>query len=208
MGVIDIETLTLEQYLGLEGGTTNRKERNLKDENFEIKAVLQKELPPKVKDPESFILPSRKSKAIKMMIEMADRSMQSPKGRPMLATTHAKIEVFEKKISLKVGTKQVVFNANNGTSPLTILLVFVKNDYQVIDDLGGPEDLEEVLMNEDINGDLGNFLKENRILPNFDHQEAISFSPSSSLEIAKDSFRTSQDSNNDMSIGNFEIDDL
>ncbi|GKB09180.1 hypothetical protein Tco_0837492 [Tanacetum coccineum] len=52
------------------------------------------------------------------------------------------------------------------------------NDYRVIDDLGGLKDLEEVLMNEDINGDLGNFLKENGLLPNFDHQEAISFSPS------------------------------
>ncbi|GJY71441.1 hypothetical protein Tco_0475144 [Tanacetum coccineum] len=63
-------------------------------------------------------------------------------------------------------------------------------------------------MNKDINGDLGNFLEENELLPNFDHQEAISFSPSSSLEITKDSFGTSQDSNNDMSIGDFKINDL
>ncbi|GKB04894.1 hypothetical protein Tco_0833089 [Tanacetum coccineum] len=72
----------------------------------------------------------------------------------------------------------------------------------------GPEDLEEVLMNEDINGDLGNFLKENGSLPNFDRQEAISFSTSSSSEIVKDSYKTSQDSNNDMRICDFEIDDL
>ncbi|GKB90571.1 DUF4219 domain-containing protein [Tanacetum coccineum] len=80
-------------------------------------------------------------KPIKMTIEMADRSMQSPKGikenvpvkisnfvfpidfvvldimedenvpinlgRPMLATAHAKIDVYGKKISLGVGNDQV-----------------------------------------------------------------------------------------------------
>ncbi|GJS60745.1 alkaline/neutral invertase E, chloroplastic-like protein [Tanacetum coccineum] len=80
-------------------------------------------------------------KPIKMTIEMADRSMQSPKGikenvlvkisnfvfpvdfvvldiiedknvpiilgRPMLATVHAKIDVYDKKISLGVGNDQV-----------------------------------------------------------------------------------------------------
>nr|GEU98708.1 homeodomain-like protein [Tanacetum cinerariifolium] len=96
-------------------------------------------------------------------------------GRPMLSIAHSKINVFEKNISLGVGTEH---------------------------------DLEEVLVNEDINEDLGNFLEENRLLPNFDHQEAISFSLSSSSEIVKDSYRTSQDSNNNMSIGDFAIDDL
>nr|GEZ34055.1 hypothetical protein [Tanacetum cinerariifolium] len=61
-------------------------------------------------------------------------------GRPMLATAHAKIDLFRKKISLEVGTEQVVFNANNGTSPSTISLVCVMNDYNVIDDLASKED--------------------------------------------------------------------
>ncbi|GKA55888.1 homeodomain-like protein [Tanacetum coccineum] len=183
-------------------------------------------------------------KPINMMIEMADRSMQSPKGivenvlvkihnfifpvdfvilniiendkvpiilgRPMLATAHAKIDLFEKKISLEVGIKQIVFNANEGTRSLTVSLVCIINDYQLIDDLGDLEGLEEVLMNEDINEDLGNFPKENGLLPNFDGQEAISFSPSYSLEINKDSFRTFRDFNNNMSIriDDFEINDL
>ncbi|GKB00180.1 hypothetical protein Tco_0828173 [Tanacetum coccineum] len=43
-GVIDIETLTLEQYLALKRGTTNRKERNPKDGNFEIKGQFLREL--------------------------------------------------------------------------------------------------------------------------------------------------------------------
>ncbi|GKE79541.1 homeodomain-like protein [Tanacetum coccineum] len=183
-------------------------------------------------------------KPINMVIEMADRSMQSPKGivknvlvkihnfifpvdfvildiikddkvpiilgRPMLATAHGKIDVFRKKISLEVGTEHIIFNDNEGTHPLTVSLVCVITDYQVIDDLGGPEDLEEVLMNEDINKDLGNFLEENGLLPNFDGYEAISFSPSRSLKINKDSFRTFHDSNNNMSIriDDFEITDL
>ncbi|GJV14372.1 retrovirus-related pol polyprotein from transposon TNT 1-94 [Tanacetum coccineum] len=166
-------------------------------------------------------------KSINMMIEMADGSMQSPKGivnnmlvkihnfifpvefvildiikddkvpiilgRPMLATAHAKINVFRKKIYFGVGTEQIVFNANEGTRSLTISTVCIINDYQVIDDLGDPGGLEEVLMNEDINRDLGNFLEENGLLPHFDGQEAISLFPSYSLEINKDSFGTFRD---------------
>ncbi|GJZ69972.1 reverse transcriptase domain-containing protein [Tanacetum coccineum] len=64
-------------------------------------------------------------------------------GRPMLATTHAKIDVFRKKISLEVGTEQIVFNANEGTRSLTVSPVCIINDYQVIDDLGDPKCLEE-----------------------------------------------------------------
>ncbi|GJV32831.1 retrovirus-related pol polyprotein from transposon TNT 1-94 [Tanacetum coccineum] len=128
--------------------------------NAQCFAILQNELPPKEKDPGSFILPCtigttsvrnaladlgasisimpfslfkrlglRNPKPINMVIEMADRSMQSPKGivenvlvkinkfispvdfniidiieddnvliilgRPMLATAHAMIDVFE-----------------------------------------------------------------------------------------------------------------
>ncbi|GJQ94749.1 putative reverse transcriptase domain-containing protein [Tanacetum coccineum] len=114
-----------------------------------------------------------------IVIEMADRSMQSPKGivknvlvkihkfnflvnfvildiiednkvpiilgRPMLATAHPRIDVFEEKFSLEVGTEQIVFNANKGATPSTVSPVCVINDS------GGPENLEELLMNDDIN---------------------------------------------------------
>ncbi|GJW65762.1 retrovirus-related pol polyprotein from transposon TNT 1-94 [Tanacetum coccineum] len=128
-------------------------------------------LPPKEKDPGSFVFPCiignttvsnaladlgasisvmpfsmfkrlslRNLRPVNMVIEMADRSMQSPKGmcenvlvkihkfifpldfvildivkdnkvpiilgRPMLATAHARIDVFGGKISLKVGKEQ------------------------------------------------------------------------------------------------------
>ncbi|GKD97966.1 retrovirus-related pol polyprotein from transposon TNT 1-94, partial [Tanacetum coccineum] len=116
-------------------------------------------------------------------------------GRPMLVTAHAKIDVFGKNVSLEIGTERIVFNANKGTHSLIVSPICIINDYQVIDDLGDPEGLEEVLMNEDIKKDLGNFLKENGLLPNFDAQEAISFSPSCSLKINKDSFGTFRDSN-------------
>nr|GEU30974.1 hypothetical protein [Tanacetum cinerariifolium] len=90
-------------------------------------------------------------KQINMVIEMADRSMQSSKGivknvlvkinkfifhvdfiildiieddkvpiilgRPMLATAHARINVFGKKISLEVGTEQITFDINERESP-------------------------------------------------------------------------------------------
>ncbi|GKB74128.1 retrovirus-related pol polyprotein from transposon TNT 1-94 [Tanacetum coccineum] len=117
-------------------------------------------------------------KPISMVIEMAYMSMQSPKGivenvlvkidkfifhvdfvildivvdnkvpiilgRPMLATAHARIYVFGKKISLEVGTEKVP------------------------EELEEPERLEEFLMNDDINRDLGYFLEENDLLPKID----------------------------------------
>ncbi|GKE95137.1 hypothetical protein Tco_1579992 [Tanacetum coccineum] len=101
-------------------------------------------------------------KPISMVIEMADRSMQSPKGiaenvlvkinkfifpvdfiildiieddkvpiilgRPTLATAHARIDVFGKKISLEVGTEQITFEINERESPAVISPVCVIND--------------------------------------------------------------------------------
>ncbi|GKB81802.1 retrovirus-related pol polyprotein from transposon TNT 1-94 [Tanacetum coccineum] len=41
-------------------------------------------------------------------------------GRPMLATTYARIDVFRGKISLEVGTDTIVFNANERANPPTV----------------------------------------------------------------------------------------
>ncbi|GKE96065.1 putative reverse transcriptase domain-containing protein [Tanacetum coccineum] len=79
-------------------------------------------------------------------------------GRPMLDIAHARIDVFGGKISLEVVKEQVIFNANEGTTPVTVSPVCVIKDFDVINDIEGPDDLEEFLMDDDINGDLGNFL--------------------------------------------------
>ncbi|GJY39415.1 retrovirus-related pol polyprotein from transposon TNT 1-94 [Tanacetum coccineum] len=191
--------------------------------NARCSAVLQNELPPKEKDPRSFVLPCIignttvsnalaylgasisvmpffmfkhlglwNSRPVNMVINMADRSMQSPKGivenvlvkihkfifpvnfvildivedhkvpiilgRPILATTHARIDVFGGKISLEVGKEQVIFNSNEGATPVTVLPVCVINFFDVIDNIEGPDDLEEFLMDDDLNKNLGNFL--------------------------------------------------
>ncbi|GJU33753.1 putative reverse transcriptase, RNA-dependent DNA polymerase, partial [Tanacetum coccineum] len=109
-------------------------------------------------------------KPIKMAIEMADRSIQSPRGvkenvlvkisnlvfpvdfiilditedesvpiilgRPMLATAHAKIDVYGKKISLGVGNNQVVLTIDNKESPASISLVFVINEFNNTQEFG------------------------------------------------------------------------
>ncbi|GKE89761.1 hypothetical protein Tco_1567236, partial [Tanacetum coccineum] len=99
-------------------------------------------------------------------------------GRHMLATAHTRIDVFGRKIYLQV---------------------------DVIDDFGRPEDLVELLKNDDINGDLGDFLEDNDLLPNFDAPKAISLSPSRLASINKDPFEEFQDSDSNMGIG---IDDF
>ncbi|GKB29573.1 retrovirus-related pol polyprotein from transposon TNT 1-94 [Tanacetum coccineum] len=124
---------------------------------------------------------------VNMVIEMADRSMQSPKGivenvivkihkfiftvdfvildiiednkvliilgRPMLATVHTRIDVFGGKFSLEVGKEQVIFNDNDGATPITVSPVCVIQIFDVIDDIDRPDDLEEFLMNDNLNGD-------------------------------------------------------
>ncbi|GJT85754.1 putative reverse transcriptase domain-containing protein [Tanacetum coccineum] len=110
-------------------------------------------------------------------------------GRPMLSTAHARIDVFSRKFSPEVGNEKVIFTANEGVTPLAVSSVCVVNDFQVPDNFGRPEDLKEFLMNEDINGDLGNFLIDNNLLPGID----------------MDSFGTLSDSETKMGIG---LDDL
>ncbi|GJS13240.1 hypothetical protein Tco_0407712 [Tanacetum coccineum] len=77
----------------------------------------------------------------------------------MLAAAHARIDVFGGKISLEVGKEQVIFNVNEGTTPITVSPVCVIQNFNAIDDIDGPDDLEEFLMNDNLNGDLGNFLQ-------------------------------------------------
>ncbi|GKB30687.1 hypothetical protein Tco_0870088 [Tanacetum coccineum] len=61
-------------------------------------------------------------------------------GRPMLAIAHSRIEVSGKKISPEVGTKKVVFNANEGKTPLSVCVI---NDLQVPEDFREPEVLPD-----------------------------------------------------------------
>ncbi|GKA13555.1 hypothetical protein Tco_0693201, partial [Tanacetum coccineum] len=69
----------------------------------------------------------------------------------------------------------------------------------------GPEDLEELLMKDDINGELGNFLQDNYLLPDYEDPGVIPLSPNRSLGSNWDPFAEIQDSNNNMGIG---IDDF
>ncbi|GJR28644.1 hypothetical protein Tco_1104876 [Tanacetum coccineum] len=50
--------------------------------------------------------------------------------RPMLATAHAMIDVFGRKTSPEVGKEKVIFNANVGMTPLSVLSICVINDFQ------------------------------------------------------------------------------
>ncbi|GKD38186.1 hypothetical protein Tco_1258393 [Tanacetum coccineum] len=79
----------------------------------------------------------------------------------MLATTHARIDVFGGKISLEVGKEQIIFNANERATL-------------------GAEDLEELLMDDDVNRDLGNFLQDIDLLPDYEDPGAILLSPNKS----------------------------
>ncbi|GJV40028.1 retrovirus-related pol polyprotein from transposon TNT 1-94 [Tanacetum coccineum] len=89
-------------------------------------------------------------------------------GRPMMATAHTRIDVFGGKISLEVGKEQVIFNANEEATLITVSPVCVIKIFDMIDDIDRPGDLEEFLMNDNRNEDLGNFLQDNNLFLNYE----------------------------------------
>ncbi|GKD67623.1 putative reverse transcriptase domain-containing protein, partial [Tanacetum coccineum] len=165
---------------------------------------------------------------VNMVIEMADRSMQSPKGivenalvkihkfiflvdfivlniiednkvpiilgRPMLATAHARIDVFGGKFLLKVRKEQVIFNAKEGATPITVSPVCIIKIFDVIDEVDGPDALEKFQMSDNLNGDMGNFLQDNNLFLNYETNSP--FLDKSSKEIWSPT-KGFQDSDND-----------
>ncbi|GJT40790.1 putative reverse transcriptase, RNA-dependent DNA polymerase [Tanacetum coccineum] len=170
-------------------------------------------------------------KPIRMTIEMADRSMQSPKGikenvlvkisnfvfpvdfvildimedenvpiilgRPMLATAHANIDVYGKKISLGVRNDQVVFNINKKESSAFISPIFVINE------LDKTHELDDLVMNDEKVWDFENYLS-----PEYGSQDIISLSPSELVEDTEDFSMTLCDPDQIISIGLEEFVDI
>ncbi|GJT69344.1 homeodomain-like protein [Tanacetum coccineum] len=107
--------------------------------------------------------------------------------RPMLANAHARIDVFGKKISLEVGTEQITFYINERESPAVISPICVINTFLEINEFDEPKNLEELLMSDDINGDLGSFLKDNNLLHDLESHDTMSLSPLGSARRNNDS---------------------
>nr|GEX65623.1 Gag-Pol polyprotein [Tanacetum cinerariifolium] len=104
----------------------------------------------------------------------------------MLATAHAKIGVFGKNISLEVGTEQITFGINERESPAIISPVCVINNFSKINEFDEPRNLEELLLSDDINKDLGSFLKNNDLLPDLESQDTMSLSAPRSARLNND----------------------
>ncbi|GJW29270.1 hypothetical protein Tco_0046145 [Tanacetum coccineum] len=102
-------------------------------------------------------------KLISMVIKIADRSMQSLKG-----IVENILVIIDKFIFL-----------------VDFVILDIMEDNKVPDYFGEPKNLEEFLINDDINGDLRDFLEENDLL----------------LGIDMDSFGVLSDSDNEMGIG-------
>ncbi|GJX95857.1 putative reverse transcriptase, RNA-dependent DNA polymerase [Tanacetum coccineum] len=100
---------------------------------------------------------------------MEDENVPIILGIPMLATAHAKIDVYGKKISLGVGNDQVVFNINKKESTAFISPICVINEV---------DKTQELVMNDEKVRDFENYLS-----PEYGSQDIISLSPS---EIAED----------------------
>nr|GEV92931.1 hypothetical protein [Tanacetum cinerariifolium] len=101
----------------------------------------------------------------------------------MVATAHTRNDVFGKKISLEVGTEQITFNINKRESLAVISLVYIINDFSEINEFDEPRNLEEFLMRDDINRDLGSFLNNNNLLSDLESQDTMFLSPPGSARL-------------------------
>ncbi|GJS24477.1 putative reverse transcriptase domain-containing protein [Tanacetum coccineum] len=121
---------------------------------------------------------------------MEDENFLIILGRPMLATAHAKIDVYRKKISLGVGNDQVVFNINKRESTTSIFPIYIINDCDKM------QEFDSLVMNDKVVGDLKNYLPHEN-----ESKDIISLSPSE-LAGNKEIFSvTPCDPDNRMSIG-------
>ncbi|GKC17990.1 hypothetical protein Tco_1014772 [Tanacetum coccineum] len=126
----------------------------------------------------------------------------------MLATAHARIDVFGKKISLKVRTKQITFDINERESSTVISPVCVINNLSEINEFDEPRDLEELLLSDD---DLGILPNDNDLLPNLENHDTMFLSPPGSARLNDDSSEMfcNPNSNSSISVDDFvDIDDV
>ncbi|GKC42746.1 homeodomain-like protein [Tanacetum coccineum] len=128
---------------------------------------------------------------------MEDENVSIILGRPMLATAHAKIDVYGKKISLGVGNDQVVFNINKKESPAFISPICVINE------VDKTQELNDLVMNDKKVRDFENYLS-----PEYGSQDIISLSPSELAEDKEEFSMTLGDPDKRMSIGLEEFVDI
>ncbi|GJS41576.1 putative reverse transcriptase, RNA-dependent DNA polymerase [Tanacetum coccineum] len=125
---------------------------------------------------------------------MEDENILIILGRPMLASTHTKIDVYDKKISLGVGQDQVVFKINKKESHGSISPICVINEFDKT------QEFDNLVMNDENKGDFESYLS-----PEYEIQDIISLSPSKSAKINEDSSMTlcDADKKNEHRIGRF-----
>ncbi|GJU74237.1 homeodomain-like protein [Tanacetum coccineum] len=95
---------------------------------------------------------------------MEDENVPLILGRPMLATAHAKIDVYGGKISLGVGNDQVIFNINKRESPASISPICVINEFNKTQEFNSLRDFKNCLS------------------PEYESQDIISLSPSTEIK--------------------------
>ncbi|GKC59319.1 reverse transcriptase domain-containing protein [Tanacetum coccineum] len=176
------------------------------------KTVLQNELPLKEKDLRSFVIPciignttvSNALADLGASISVMPFSMFKHLGLGNPRSVNVNRRVWGK-ISPEVGKEQSIFNANKGATPVTVSPLCVIKDFDVIDNFGAPKDLEELLMDDHINEDLGNFLLDNDLLPDYEDPGAILLSLNKSLGKKRDPVGEFQDSNDNLGVGIYDF---
>ncbi|GJY84092.1 hypothetical protein Tco_0497468 [Tanacetum coccineum] len=128
-------------------------------------------------------------KKIMISTDLSLKNHNSSIKRPMLVTTHTKIDVYGKKISLGVRQNKVVFKINKKESPASISPICVINEFDKTQEFGN------LVMNDEKKGEFESYLS-----PEYGSQDIISLSPSKSAEINEDSSMTLCDPDKRISI--------
>ncbi|GKA55176.1 hypothetical protein Tco_0754125 [Tanacetum coccineum] len=123
----------------------------------------------------------------------------------MLATAHARIDVFNKKISLEIRTEQITFDINERESSPVISPVYVINNLSKLNKLNEHRNLEELLLSDD---DLGIFPNDNDLSLNLENYDTMFLSHPGSARPSSEMF-CNPNSNSSISMDDFvEMDDI
>ncbi|GJS97517.1 putative reverse transcriptase domain-containing protein [Tanacetum coccineum] len=141
-------------------------------------------------------------KPINMVIEMADRSMQSRKG--IIENVLVKINKFIFPVNFII-----LDIIEDDKVPIILGRPMLATAHARIDvfvnEIDEPRNLEELLLSDDIDRDLGSFLEDNDLLPDLESQDIMSLSPPGSAKLSDDSSRMfcNPNSNSSISIDDF-----
>ncbi|GJR28671.1 hypothetical protein Tco_1104903 [Tanacetum coccineum] len=165
----------------------------------EVKSMSSREVSCDKSDPKPSIRPTNlKDKFEQYLKESCERQeILNEWMNKLIINTNLNLKNHDSSIK-RLGKEQVVFKINKKEYPASISPIFVMNNLSGFDEFNEPGDLDDLVISDEMKGDLENYLENNDLLPDYENQNTNS----RSLAIFNDDSSTTLfDPDKRMSIG-------